>query len=236
MGFEGKVALVTGSGRGIGEVTAKLFAHKGAAVVILDLSLENALKVQDDITKAGGRALAVQCDITNEEDVILAVAAAVKEFGKVDILVNNAAVFRGGYLDEMELSAWQVPIRVTLDGTFLCCKHVLKGMKERKYGKIVNISSAAILHPFPTYGAYAAAKSGLLGYSQTLQEEVRAYQINVNTVILGLTNTEDVSERATIPPDDMLQPIDVANTIVFLCSDEARGFKGAALEHFGDYK
>lgn len=236
LNFDGKVAMVTGGGRGIGAVICKTFARQGAAVGIIDLCAENALKVQNEIRQAGGQALAVQCDITKEADVIAAVQSLEHAFGKVDILVNNAAVFRGGYLHEMELSDWQIPIRVTLDGTFLCCKHVLPGMKARKYGKIVSVCSAAIVHAFPTYGAYAAAKSGLLGYSLTLQEEVRADKINVNTIMLGLTNTDDVKQRATIDPEKMLQPQDVANAIVFLCSDEACGFKGAVLEHFGDYK
>jgi len=235
LNFDGKVAMVVGGGGGIGEVLCQKFASYGAAVGIVDVNEANALRVEQEITAAGGKAIALQCDITNEDSVIAAVNKLVSTFGPVDCLVNGAHVFRGGYLDEMSLADWQIPIRVILDGTFLCTKHVLKSMKERKYGKIVNICSAAINNPFLTYGAYAAAKSGLYGYMKTLQEEVRPYQINVNTIALGLTNTADVKQRATLPEEEMLQPEDVANAITFLCSDEARGFKGSYLEFTGDH-
>ena len=224
--FTGKVAMVTGGGGGIGEVLCKKFADYGAAVGIVDVNEAQAKRVQQEIEAAGGKALALPCDITNEDSVTKTVEALERAFGRVDCLVNCAAVFRGGYLDEMSLSDWQIPIRVILDGTFLCTKHVLGGMKQRQYGKIVNICSAAINNPFLTYGAYAAAKSGLYGYMKTLQEEVRPYKINVNTLALGLTNTADVKQRATLPEEEMLQPEDVANAITFLCSDEARGFEG----------
>ena len=233
--FNGKAAMITGGGGGIGEELCRKFAGYGAAVGIVDINYENALRVQKQIEDAGGKALAVACDVTNEASVREAVASIEGRFGRIDQLVNAAFVFRGGYLDEMELSEWQLVVRVVLDGTFLCTKHVLRGMKERKYGKIVNICSAAINHPFLTYGAYAAAKSGLLGYGMTLQEEVRPYGINVNTILLGLTNTADVRQRATLPPEEMLQPSDVANAISFLCSDEARGYKGSVHEFFGDH-
>ncbi|MDD6347409.1 MAG: SDR family NAD(P)-dependent oxidoreductase [Lachnospiraceae bacterium] len=227
--------MVTGGGRGIGEALCRKFASYGAAVGILDVNGDNALQVEKSILGAGGQALAIKCDITDEDAVAGAVASLEKRFGKVDILVNNAAVFRGGAVDEMSLEDWHVPIKVILDGTFLCCKHVLPGMKARRYGKIVSICSAAVTHPFLTYGCYAAAKAGLIGLNNTMQEEVRPFGINTNVIMLGLTNTEDVRQRATLPEEEMLQPEDVAHAITFLCSDEGRGFKGAALEFFGDH-
>lgn len=235
MEFSGKTAMVTGAGRGIGEEIAKMFAAQGAAVAIIARTAADAERVASEIRASGGNALAAVCDVSVEEDVIQTVSTIEEAFGSVDILVNNAAVFRGGYLDELTLEDWHVPFQVTMDGTFLCCKHVLKGMKERHWGKIINIASAAISHPFKTYGAYAAAKSGLLGFGITLQEEVRGDGIHVNTVVLGLTNTADVRQRAALPPEEMLQPADVANVVTFLASDRARGFKGAALELFGDH-
>ena len=227
--------MVTGAGRGIGEEIAKMFAAQGAAVAIIARTAADAERVASEIRASGGNALAAVCDVSVEEDVIQTVSAIKEALGSVDLLVNNAAVFRGGYLDELTLEDWHVPFQVTMDGTFLCCKHVLKGMKERHWGKIINIASAAISHPFKTYGAYAAAKSGLLGFGITLQEEVRGDGIHVNTVVLGLSNTADVRQRAALPPEEILQPADVANVVTFLASDRARGFKGAALELFGDH-
>ena len=179
--------------------------------------------------------MAIPCDVSRESDVASAVRKMETAWGGIDILVNNAAIFRGGMVDELSLEDWQAPMRVILDGTFLCCKYVLPGMKARTYGKIINIASSAVQHAFPGYSAYAAAKGGVVAFGTTLMEEVRPYGLNVNTIILGLTNTAEIKQRNTIPEDKMLQPDEVANTIMYLASDEARGFKGAALEFFGDY-
>lgn len=236
MDFTGETVLVTGAGKGIGAETAKQFAKKGAKVGLIARTETDILSVQTEIANEGGKALAIKCDVSSETDVMAAVKQMEQEYGGVDILVNNAAVFRGGYVDELSLEDWQYPMRVILDGTFLCCKHVIPGMKRKGFGRIINISSSAISHPFPTYSAYATAKAGLLGFSTTLTEEVRQYGINVNTIILGLTNTAQVKQRATIPEEKMLQPRDVANVIMMLSAEEGKGFKGAALELFGDYK
>lgn len=239
MDFTGKVVMITGSGRGIGAEIARNFAARGASVVVLSRTEAQAEKVAASITEKGGRALALACDVSSEEDVRRTVAAVKAHFGPVDILVNNAGVFRGAYMDEMSLEDWHTPFRTILDGTFLCCREVLGDMKARKNGKIVNIASAAARFPFETFGAYAAAKAGLLAYSMDLQEEVRAYGINVNSIVLGLTNTAEVQNReelnSGVPRDKMLQPIDVANAVMFLSSDMARGMKAAALELYGDY-
>jgi NAD(P)-dependent dehydrogenase (short-subunit alcohol dehydrogenase family) len=236
MDFYGKTVLITGAGKGVGAETARQFAKKGAKVGLIARTEADILAVQAQIASEGGEALAIKCDVSSEQDVIIAVNRMEKEYGGVDILVNNAAVFRGGYVDELSLDDWHYPIQVILDGTFLCCKHVIPGMKRKGFGRIVNIASSAISHPFPTYSAYATAKAGLLGFGTTLTEEVREYGINVNTIILGLTNTAEVKQRASIPEDKMLQPRDVANVIMMLASEVGKGFKGAALELFGDYK
>lgn len=233
--FSGKVAMITGGGGGIGEDLCKKFASYGAMVGVLGNHSENIERVCRDIINAGGKALPLKCDVTDEESVKAAVTELQASYGKIDILVNNAFVFRGGRIDEMSLEDWKVPISVILDGAFLCCKHVLPGMKERQYGKIVNIGSAAASHPFLTYGCYAAAKSGLIGFNNTLQEEVRPYKINTNVIMLGLVNTAESKKRAFLPEDEMLQTEDVANAVTFLCSDEGRGFKGAILDFFGDH-
>ena len=236
MDFKGMSALITGAGRGVGSEIARQFALRGARVGLVSRTMNQLEGVRDEILRLGGEAIALCCDIAEEDQVERAVAKMNEAFGKVDVLVNNAAVFRGGMVDELSLEDWRIPIRVILDGTFLCTKHVLPGMKARGFGRIINISSAAVTHPFVTYSAYAAAKAGLLGFSRTLMEEVRPFGVTVNTIMLGLTNTDEVKQRASIPPEKMLQPVDVANTILFLASDAGSGYKGATLELFGDYQ
>ncbi|MCI8477554.1 MAG: SDR family oxidoreductase [Oscillospiraceae bacterium] len=235
MEFREKVVMLTGAGKGVGRETAKHFAGAGARVGLIARTQRDIQSLEKEIRHSGGQAMALCCDISQEEQVDAAVKQLETAWGGVDILVNNAAVFRGGLVEELSLEDWHYPIRVILDGTFLCCKHVLPGMKRRKYGKIVNIASSAIQHAFPGYSAYAAAKGGVVAFAKTLTEEVRAYGINVNTIILGLTNTAEVKQRSDIPAEKMLQPAQVANTILYLSSDQAKGFQGAALEFFGDY-
>lgn len=233
--FSNRVVMLTGAGKGVGKQTARMFAQAGAKVGLVARTRQDLQVLEEEIRHNGGQAMALCCDVSKEEDVAAAVSKLEETWGSVDILVNNAAVFRGGLVDELSLEDWHVPIQVILDGTFLCCKHVLPGMKRSGYGKIVNIASSAVRHAFPGYSAYAAAKGGVVAFGTTLMEEVRAYGINVNTIILGLTNTAEIKDRATVPPEKMLQPEDVAHTIMYLASDEARGFKGSALEFFGDY-
>lgn len=235
MQISDSVVMITGAGQGIGECTAKAFARKGAKVALLARTEKNVVRVADEICTAGGEAIPIACDVSSEEDVKNAVRQIEEKYGRIDVLVNNAASFRGGFADEMSLEDWQYVIRIILDGTFLCCKYTLPGMKERKYGRIINISSAAISHPFKTYSCYAAAKAGLLAYTKTVQEEVREYGINMNCLILGLIHTEEVKKRNNFDWNKLLQPDDVANSILFLASDEGRGYKGTSLELFGDY-
>ena len=230
------VVMITGAGQGIGAHAARQFAAEGAKVGLLARTESKVQEICDEIRAAGGDAIAIRCDVANEEDVKNAVAKMEEVYGRVDVVVNNAASFRGGFVEEMSLEDWQFVTRIILDGTFLCCKYTIPGMKKRGYGRIINISSAAISHPFKTYSCYAAAKAGLLSFSKTVQEEVREYGININCLILGLINTDEIKKRNDFDWSKLLQPEDVANSILFLASDAGRGYKGAALELFGDYQ
>lgn len=234
MKIEDSVVMITGAGKGIGEATAKMFAKRGAKVAVLARTKDSIDRVAAEIIKTGGEAIAIPCDVSCESDVKQAVDIIEEKYGRIDVLVNNAASFRGGLAEEMSLEDWQYVTRIILDGMFLCCKYTIPGMKKRKYGRIINISSAAISHPFPTYSCYAAAKAGVISYTKTVQEEVRDYGINMNSLVLGLTNTEEVKKRNDFDWDLLLQPDDIANSILMLASDEGRGYKGAALELFGD--
>jgi len=236
MNFVDKTVMITGASKGIGAVAAKAFAANGANVAMLARSENELISLQNQIENQGRHAIGIRCDVTSETEVIDSIEKIESKYGKIDILVNNAAVFIGGNIEDYSIEDWRYSLSVILDGTFLCSKYVLPGMRERAYGKIINIASSAIYHPFKSYGGYATAKAGLIGFTNTLNEEVKEYNINVNTIILGLTNTDEVKKRTTIPEEKMLQPSDVANVIMMLSSKTGSGFKGAALELYGNYK
>ena len=238
MRFVDKITVVTGAGQGLGEAYARAFAKEGAQVLLLDLNEENAQKVAADIAAQGGKAKAYGCDIGDAKAVESVFDAIHREFDHVDILVNNAAFHKSVPVVDTPTDLWDAQIRVNLNGTFYCTKCVLAKMIERRYGKIVNISSSAAKHFFPGFGAYSASKGGVVSFTNTLSEEVKQYDINVNSVYLGMINTEHTRERAdsdaavTVGLDDMMQVDEVAKVILFLASDDAAPFMGAALEVF----
>ena len=238
MRFTDKITVITGAGQGLGEAYARAFAKEGANVMLLDLNEDNAQKVAADIVAQGGKAKAFGCDIGDAKAVEGVFNTIHQQFDHVDILVNNAAFHKSVPVVDTPTELWDAQIRVNLNGTFYCTKYALPKMIERRYGKIINISSSAAKHFFPGFGAYSASKGGVISFTNTLSEEVKQYDINVNSVYLGMINTEHTRERAdsdasvTVALDDMMQVDEVAKVILFLASDEAAPFMGAALEVF----
>jgi NAD(P)-dependent dehydrogenase (short-subunit alcohol dehydrogenase family) len=176
----------------------------------------------------------------SQEKAVLELMQAVNTlFGPVTILINNAAYHKSTKVVDTSLELWERQIQTNLTGTFLCSKAVLPSMLERRYGKIVNISSSAAKHFFPGFGAYAASKGGIVSFTHTLSEEVKHHNINVNAIYLGMTNTEHTQERLhedkaiTIPLEAMLSVEDVVPVVLFLASEEARAIMGAAIDVFG---
>jgi len=238
--FEGKVAIITGASRGLGAQYARDLAREGAIVAVWATNPANLENVRQEIEAEGGRAVAATVDVTDYAQAEEAVANLIQQFGKVDILINNAAWSRFQTVVDTSVEDWKKQIDTNLNGTFYCTKAVLPHMISRQYGKILNIASAAAKVYFPGFGAYSAAKAGIIGFTNVLSEEVKLHNINVNSVLLGMINTEKTRERigndpaVTIALDEMLQTPEVSKVVLFLVSDEAGPIKGAALDVFGN--
>lgn len=235
MRFSGETALVTGAGRGLGAEVARQLAREGARVVLVARTGSETEAVARSIRDTGGEARAVCADIASETEVARMEQEAREAFGTVGILVNNAAVFRGGRVEEMTLADWEYQLGANLTGPFLCCRQLLPGMRSRGRGAIVNISSSAARFPFAGYGAYAASKAGIEGFTATLAEELRGSGIHANALRLGLMNTAEVRQRVSLDPGAMMQPAEVARVVLFLASREATGFRGTTLDLFGQH-
>jgi 3-oxoacyl-[acyl-carrier protein] reductase len=228
--FADRVAVVTGSARGIGAATARRFAEEGAAVAVLDLGAT--------------RSVGLSCDVADAESVETAVAAVVEELGRVDILVNNAGVTRDNLLFKMTEDDWDAVMNVHLRGSFLMSRAVQKHMVAAKYGKILNLSSVSALGN-RGQANYSAAKMGLQGFTRTLALELGPFGVNVNAVAPGFIVTEmtdATARRVGVEPEDYRkaaaevtpvrrvgQPEDIAAAAAFLCSDEASFITGQTL-------
>ncbi|AQV94032.1 beta-ketoacyl-ACP reductase [Cupriavidus necator] len=239
LGLKDRVAIVTGSARGIGAETARMLAAEGMAVVVTDLDGEAASKTASAIEAAGGKAIGVQADIRNAAEVQAMVAAGREAFGGIDVLVNNAGLVKDRTLLKMEETDWDLVHDVVLKGTFHCCRAVLPMMREKQWGRIINIASRALLG---TAGQtnYSAAKAGLIGFTNSLSLEQARNGITVNAIAPGfietdyiksLPNYDVIAEKvSTSTPAPFLgQPSDIAGAVAFMASEHARYITGATL-------
>jgi len=236
-----KVALVTGSGRGIGRAIAVALAKEGAKVVISDLDGDSAARVGDEISALGREALAVQTNVAEEAQVQEMIRRCLDRFGRIDILVNNAGIVSTGPVTELSVETWDRVMAVNLRGCFLCCRAVLPLMMAQRSGKIVNIASVAGKRGGGLLGnsCYAASKGGVIAFTKGIAREAAPYNINVNAVSPALTDTEMTSGLTGKQRESILQsmplgragkPEDIAAAVCFLASDAAAFITGEIMD------
>ncbi len=237
----GKVALVTGGSRGIGESTARLLAAAGADVAVTYRSnARGAGAVVDEIECSGGHGFAVRADLSRSGDAKKTVDAVLREYGRIDILVNCAGIWTDGKIGAMSLRVWQETIDLNLTATFALCNLVVPIMKRQRWGRIVNISSTAGQRGEAEHSHYAASKGGVIAFTKSLAAELGPYRINVNCVAPGWVRT-DMSARVLknrkylrevvkdIPLGYIPGPSEIAGPILFLASHLADNITGEVL-------
>ena len=237
MRLVGKVAIITGAGRGIGREAAVLFAREGAKVVLADVDPQ-AEKVVGEIKEFGGEAIFVRSDVTNRESCAAMTAAAVNSFGRIDILINNAGITRDAQLVKLSESDFDRVIAVNLKGTFNATQAVAPQMIDQGSGRIINVSSVVGLYGNFGQTNYAATKAGVIGMTKTWARELGRKGITVNAVAPGFIQTEmteSVPEkvlemmRGRTPLGRLGTACDVANIYLFLASDDAAYVNGAVV-------
>jgi len=237
MKLQGRVAIVTGSGRGIGRAIALTFAREGARTVIAARSREEIQGVSREIQELKQDVLAIQVDVSKEEDVIRMVSQTVERFDMIDILVNNAAInLPKRNVVDLTLKEWEDVLAVNLTGTFLTTKAVLPVMMKRRQGKIINISSRGGRVGAAGRCPYRASKAALINFTETVAAEVRDYGIDVNAICPGAVDTEMVNAISPGRKTDLgplMHPDEIARVALFLATDDSSAISGTAIDAFG---
>lgn len=242
LNLNNKIALITGAGQGLGRAYAHRFAKAGAIVVVADINAENAAKVTGEIEAEGGKAFASTVDISSEGSVAKMTKSVLDAYGAIDILINNAALFstlKMRRFEEIPVDEWRRVIDVNITGVFLAARAVTPIMREKKWGRIVNISSAAWSMGRPNYLHYTTSKAALHGLTRSMARELGEFGITVNTILPGATHTE--VPRDTVSPAQMqaflqMRSIprletaeDLCGAVLFLSSDASSFITGQSI-------
>jgi 3-oxoacyl-[acyl-carrier protein] reductase len=240
--FDGRVALVTGASRGIGEAIARRLAAEGAIVLAAARSTSVLDRIVADISKSGGRARVLELDVSEPSSIDAAMKSALEEHGQIDVLVNNAGIAEDNLILRMSRDAWDRVLMTNLTGAFLLIQAVVKGMVRRRYGRIVNVTSVVGLMGNAGQANYAAAKAGLVGLTRSVARELGSRNITCNAVAPGFIATA-MTDRMTeqsrealsgqIPLQRLGAPDDVAGAVAFLASEDAAYVTGAVLNVSG---
>lgn len=235
---DGRVAVVTGGAEGLGRAYARRLARDGAQIVVADV--QDGSDTVDGIHAQGGTAVAVRCDVSAEDDVTALREETLKAFGPPDILINNAGVSPNIAWPEMDLVSWRQVMAINLDAMFLTCRAFTPDMCQRRFGRIVNISSNTFGLVIPGFSAYTASKGGVIGFTRALASDLGEFGITVNAVLPGLTRTgftekqwegtnffEEVALGQAIKRPGL--PADLEAVVSFLATEEARWLTGQSL-------
>lgn len=234
----GKIAIVTGSARGIGRAIALALARRGADVVITDIDEEESRATSKEIIAAGRRSMAIRCDVSRRAEVAALVEQTAKELGRLDIFVNNAGITRDTLLMRMTEDQWDLVLDINLKGTFFGCQAASKVMMKARAGKIVNIASITGLIGNAGQANYSASKAGVIALTRTVAKELASRNIQVNAIAPGFIETEMTRELPEKAREAFLQniplkrpgtPEDVAHLVCFLCSPESDYITGQCI-------
>ncbi|MDI6800686.1 MAG: 3-oxoacyl-[acyl-carrier-protein] reductase [Thermodesulfovibrionales bacterium] len=236
--MQGHAAIITGGGRGIGKAIAESLAKKGVNIAVIDVNMDIAQETSAELQKLGIKSVALKADVSNSADVSNIFESAVKEFGKVEILINNAGITKDGLLLRMREEDWDAVININLKGTFLCSKEAVKAMSKQRYGRIVNIASVVAFMGNFGQANYSASKAGIMGLTKTIAKEYASRGITANAVAPGFITTAMTDALPDNVKQEMLKAIpmnrfgtveDVAAAVAFLASPESGYITGQVI-------